>query len=44
MKHYAREHEKSEARVVELERRRNTCEAGLAALEACWAQVRIKEP
>lgn len=39
MKYYAREHERSEARVAELERRRSTCEAGLAALEACWTQV-----
>ncbi|PCH43601.1 BRE1-domain-containing protein [Wolfiporia cocos MD-104 SS10] len=39
MKHYSREYERSEARVAELERRRNTCEAGLAALEACWTQI-----
>ncbi|KAI0930463.1 hypothetical protein AcW1_009141 [Taiwanofungus camphoratus] len=39
MKYYAREHERSEARVAELERRRSTCEAGLAALEACWTQI-----
>ncbi|OSX66316.1 hypothetical protein POSPLADRAFT_1043769 [Postia placenta MAD-698-R-SB12] len=38
MKHYAREYERSEARVAELERRRTTCEAGLAALEASWTQ------
>lgn len=40
MKYYSREYERSEARVAELERRRNSCEAGLAALEACWTQVR----
>lgn len=41
MKHYARENERSQARIAELERKRNTCEAGLAALEACWGQVRL---
>lgn len=39
MKHYSRENERSQAKIVELERRRSTCEAGLAALEACWTQV-----
>ncbi|KAI0733141.1 BRE1-domain-containing protein [Fomitopsis betulina] len=39
MKHYSREYERSEARVAELERRRSSCEAGLAALEACWTQI-----
>ncbi|KAI0675260.1 BRE1-domain-containing protein [Trametes maxima] len=39
MKHYSREAEKSQARVAELERRRSQCEAGLAALEACWTQL-----
>ncbi|KIP08412.1 hypothetical protein PHLGIDRAFT_88220 [Phlebiopsis gigantea 11061_1 CR5-6] len=39
MKHYARENERSQVRIAELERKRNTCEAGLAALEACWAQL-----
>lgn len=39
MKHYSRENERSQARIEELERRRHTCEAGLAALEACWTQV-----
>ncbi|KAJ8462214.1 hypothetical protein ONZ51_g11039 [Trametes cubensis] len=38
MKHYSREAERSQARVAELERRRTQCEAGLAALEACWTQ------
>lgn len=39
MKYYSRENDKNQARVAELERRRDTCEAGLAALEACWTQV-----
>ncbi|GBE81020.1 E3 ubiquitin-protein ligase BRE1 [Sparassis crispa] len=39
MKYYSREHERSLARVQELERRRSTCETGLAALEACWTQI-----
>ncbi|EMD37345.1 hypothetical protein CERSUDRAFT_105371 [Gelatoporia subvermispora B] len=39
MKHYSRENERSQARIEELERRRHTCEAGLAALEACWTQI-----
>ncbi|KAH9858793.1 BRE1-domain-containing protein [Lenzites betulinus] len=39
MKHYSRVAERSEARVAELERRRSQCEAGLAALEACWTQL-----
>lgn len=42
MKHYSRENERSQAKITELERRRNTCEAGLAALEACWTQVKSK--
>ncbi|KAI0775654.1 BRE1-domain-containing protein [Trametes elegans] len=39
MKHYSREAERSQARVADLERRRGQCEAGLAALEACWTQL-----
>ncbi|KAF8160794.1 BRE1 E3 ubiquitin ligase-domain-containing protein [Crassisporium funariophilum] len=39
MKHYYREHERSQARIQELERRKSTCEAGLAAMSACWAQL-----
>ncbi|KAI8993085.1 BRE1-domain-containing protein [Trametes punicea] len=39
MKYYLREAERSQARVAELERRRSQCEAGLAALEACWTQL-----
>jgi hypothetical protein len=44
MKHYCREHERSKARIQELERRKNTCEAGLAAMSACWAQVGNLDP
>jgi len=40
MKHYSRENERNQIRIDELERRKNTCEAGLAAMSACWAQVR----
>ncbi|TCD63440.1 E3 ubiquitin-protein ligase bre1 [Steccherinum ochraceum] len=39
MKHYSRENERSQAKIAELERRRHTCEAGLAALGACWSQI-----
>jgi hypothetical protein len=39
MRHYSREHDRSQSRVAELERRKNTCEAGLAAMAACWTQV-----
>jgi E3 ubiquitin-protein ligase BRE1 len=39
MKHYSREHERSLARVAELERRKTTCEAGVAAISACWVQL-----
>lgn len=39
MKHYSRENERSRARIEELEQRKTTCEAGLAAISACWAQV-----
>ncbi|KAK0461262.1 uncharacterized protein EV420DRAFT_1531170 [Desarmillaria tabescens] len=39
MKHYFREYERSQNRVVELERKKNTCESGLAAISACWSQL-----
>jgi len=39
MMHYSKEHERSKARIRELEQRKSTCEAGLAAMSACWAQV-----
>jgi hypothetical protein len=41
MKHYSREHGRSQAKIAELERRKGTCEAGLAAITACWTQVRL---
>lgn len=44
MKHYSREYERSQGRIEELERLRRTFEAGLAALEACWTQVRGLSP
>ncbi|KAJ7446245.1 BRE1 E3 ubiquitin ligase-domain-containing protein [Mycena galericulata] len=39
MRHYSREHDRSQSRIAELERRKNTCEAGLAAMAACWTQL-----
>ncbi|KAF9051164.1 BRE1-domain-containing protein [Hymenopellis radicata] len=39
MKHYSRELDRSQAQIQELERRRSQCEAGLAAISACWAQI-----
>ncbi|GJE95491.1 BRE1-domain-containing protein [Phanerochaete sordida] len=39
MKHYARENDRSHARIADLERRRNSTEAALAAIEATWAQL-----
>ncbi|GLB37588.1 putative BRE1 E3 ubiquitin ligase [Lyophyllum shimeji] len=39
MRHYSREHERSQSRIAELERRKQTCEAGLAAMAACWNQL-----
>ncbi|EAU91038.2 hypothetical protein CC1G_03206 [Coprinopsis cinerea okayama7 len=39
MKHYSRENERNLARIEDLERRKETCEAGLAAMSACWAQL-----
>ncbi|TFL01551.1 BRE1-domain-containing protein [Pterulicium gracile] len=39
MRHYARENERQDSRIAELERRKTTCEAGLAAMSACWAQL-----
>ncbi|KAI0697245.1 BRE1-domain-containing protein [Cytidiella melzeri] len=39
MRHYSRENDRNLAKIADLERRRNTCEAGLAALEACWTQL-----
>ncbi|KAG5648585.1 hypothetical protein DXG03_003196 [Asterophora parasitica] len=39
MKHYSREHQRSQSRIAELERRKHTCEAGLATMAACWNQL-----
>ncbi|KZP34223.1 BRE1-domain-containing protein [Athelia psychrophila] len=39
MKHYSREHERSQAQIAQLEKRRSTCEAGMAAMAACWEQL-----
>ncbi|KAF8070613.1 BRE1 E3 ubiquitin ligase-domain-containing protein [Lyophyllum atratum] len=40
MRHYAREHDRSQSRVAELERRKQTCEAGLAAMAAVLEPVK----
>ncbi|KAG1729215.1 uncharacterized protein EDB91DRAFT_817319 [Suillus paluster] len=39
MKHYSRENERNQARIVQLEQRRSSCEAGLVAIAACWKQL-----
>ncbi|KAF7376361.1 putative allantoicase [Mycena sanguinolenta] len=39
MRHYSREYDRSQSRIAELEQRKNTCEAGLAAMAACWSQL-----
>lgn len=39
MIHYSRLNEASQKRISELEERKSTCEAGLAAMSACWMQV-----
>ncbi|KAF8635226.1 hypothetical protein AX17_004001 [Amanita inopinata Kibby_2008] len=39
MKYYSRENDRNLARIAELERRKNTCEAGLTAISACWSQL-----
>ncbi|KAF9060655.1 hypothetical protein BDP27DRAFT_1236457 [Rhodocollybia butyracea] len=39
MLHYSRQSEASQKRISELEERKNTCEAGLAAMTACWMQL-----
>ncbi|KAF8919838.1 BRE1 E3 ubiquitin ligase-domain-containing protein [Mucidula mucida] len=41
MKHYSRELDRSQAQIQELEWRRSQCEAGLAAISACWAQILV---
>lgn len=40
MKYYSRESERCQSRIVELERQKSKCEAGLAAMETCWQQVK----
>ncbi|KAI0268772.1 BRE1 E3 ubiquitin ligase-domain-containing protein [Gloeopeniophorella convolvens] len=39
MRHYARENERSQARIAELERLKGTYEASLAVMGACWTQL-----
>ncbi|KXN91035.1 E3 ubiquitin-protein ligase BRE1 [Leucoagaricus sp. SymC.cos] len=39
MLHYSRENERSQVLIAELEMRKNTCEAGYAAIVACWTQL-----
>ncbi|KAI6000700.1 hypothetical protein EDD15DRAFT_1782041 [Pisolithus albus] len=39
MRHYSRENERSQARIAQLEQRKNSCEAGLVAIAACWQQL-----
>ncbi|KAI0302634.1 BRE1 E3 ubiquitin ligase-domain-containing protein [Russula brevipes] len=39
MKHYSREHERSQARISELEYLKSTYEASLVVMGACWTQL-----
>lgn len=39
MRWYSRELDRSQAIVEELQARSSTCQAALAAIEACWDQV-----
>lgn len=39
MKYYSRENERNVARIQDLERRKTSCEAGVAAISACWSQL-----
>ncbi|KAI6045964.1 hypothetical protein EDC04DRAFT_1857115 [Pisolithus marmoratus] len=39
MRHYSRENDKCQARIAQLEQRKNSCEAGLVAIAACWQQL-----
>ncbi|KAI0256288.1 BRE1 E3 ubiquitin ligase-domain-containing protein [Lactifluus subvellereus] len=39
MRHYSRENERSQTRLAELERLKNTYEASLAVMGACWTQL-----
>ena len=40
MRYYSRESERCQSRITELERQKSRCEAGLAAMETCWQQVK----
>jgi hypothetical protein len=40
MRYYARENERSQFRIMELEHLKSTYEASLAVIGACWTQVR----
>jgi len=40
MRYYSRESERCQIRIVDLERQKLKCEAGLAAMETCWQQVK----
>ncbi|KAI9511166.1 BRE1 E3 ubiquitin ligase-domain-containing protein [Russula earlei] len=39
MRHYSRENQRSQARISELERLKNSYEASLAVMGACWTQL-----
>ncbi|KAH6914381.1 BRE1 E3 ubiquitin ligase-domain-containing protein [Coprinopsis sp. MPI-PUGE-AT-0042] len=39
MKYYSRENDRNVARIKDLERRKTSCEAGVAAISACWSQL-----
>ncbi|KAG6898158.1 hypothetical protein C0992_004145 [Termitomyces sp. T32_za158] len=39
MKHYSRENERCQSRIEDLEKRKQSCEVGLAAMTACWNQL-----
>ena len=39
MRHYARERDRYQRRVDELEQRKYVCEADMAAMDVCWTQV-----
>ncbi|KAF7315497.1 E3 ubiquitin protein ligase [Mycena indigotica] len=39
MRHYSREYDRSQDHLAALERRKTACEAGLAAMAACWSQL-----
>ncbi|KAG6866699.1 hypothetical protein C0991_011358 [Blastosporella zonata] len=39
MKQYSRENERFQSRIEDLEKRKLSCEAGLAAMTACWNQL-----